>query len=198
MFVLTADQRASRTNRDLVPAALADVDRLAGSRLAAPAERTVGDEIQLATTDADAALEIALHLVRAQEWSVGVGAGAIEASLSTHVREGRGDAFLHARTAVERAKKSQQRLAVEADDPVAGGDAEALIRLLVELRDRRTPQGWEVADLLGQGMTQKRAATVLGITPTAVSLRANAAGLRTDEAAIPALGRVLARLDRGA
>ena len=50
MFVITADQRASRTHRDLVPAALADVERLVGDRLAAAAERTVGDEIQLATT----------------------------------------------------------------------------------------------------------------------------------------------------
>ena len=47
-------------------------------------------------------------------------------------------------------------------------------------------------------MTQKRAAAVLGITPTAVSLRAKAASLRTEEAAIPALGRVLARLDGAA
>ena len=198
MFVITADQRASRTSRDLVPAALDDVERLIGDRLAASAERTVGDEIQLATADAVAALRIALHLVRGENWSVGVGVGRIEEPLPRQVREARGEAFLHARTAVERAKKSQERVAVESADAEAAGDAEALIRLLIELRDRRTAQGWEVADLLGEGMTQKRAATVLGITPTAVSLRAKAASLRTEEAAIPALGRVLARLDDAA
>jgi len=198
MFVITADQRASRTHRDLVPAALADVERLVGDRLAAAAERTVGDEIQLATADPVAALQIALHLVREEDWSVGVGVGAVEEPLPRQVREGRGEAFLHARTAVERAKKSQERVAVESTDAQAAADAEALIRLLIELRDRRTPQGWEVADLLGEGMTQKSAASQLGITPTAVSLRAKAASLRTEEAAIPALGRVLARLDGAA
>ncbi|HEX5857585.1 MAG TPA: DNA-binding protein [Microbacterium sp.] len=198
MFVITADQRASRSSRDRVPAALADVERLVGDRLAAAAERTVGDEIQLATEDPVAALQIALHLVREEAWSVGVGVGSVEKPLPRQVREARGEAFLHARTAVERAKKSQERVAVESADTEAAADAEALVRLLIELRDRRSAQGWEVADLLAGGMTQKRAASVLGITPTAVSLRAKAASLRTEEAAIPALGRVLARLDGAA
>ena len=105
MFVITADQRASRSNRDLVPAALADVQRLVGDRLAAAAERTVGDEIQLATEDPVAALQIALHLVREEAWSVGVGVGPVEEPLPRQVREARGEAFLHARTAVERAQE---------------------------------------------------------------------------------------------
>ena len=71
---------------------------------------------------------------------------------------------------------------------------EAYLRLLVDLRDRRSAQGWEVADLLAQGLTQKRIAAQLGITPTAVSLRAKAAGLRLEEAALPALVRTLERL----
>src|SRR4051812_12259225 len=132
MLVITADQRASRTHPDLVPAALEDVERIAGRRLAAPAERTVGDEIQLATTDAEAALDLVLHLVRQQDWSVGLGVGSIEAPLPGRVREGRGEAFLHARTAVERAKKSPERIAIEGDDAVAAADAEALLRLLLD------------------------------------------------------------------
>ena len=72
----------------------------------------------------------------------------------------------------------------------------ALVRLLVELRDRRSDEGWEVYDLLAEGLSQREAAARLGITPGAVSLRAKAAGLRAEEGAIPALERVLARLDR--
>jgi len=36
----------------------------------------------------------------------------------------------------------------------AAADAEALVRLLVELRDRRSPEGWEVHDLLADGLSQ--------------------------------------------
>ena len=43
--------------------------------------------------------------------------------------------------------------------------------------------------------TQREAAARLGISEGAVSLRVKSAGLRTEEAAVPALARVLARLD---
>src|SRR5690606_9993160 len=76
-----------------------------------------------------------------------------------------------------------------------GDDAEALIRLLVELRDRRSPEGWEIYDLLAAGDNQREAAERLGISEGAVSLRAKAAGLRAEEAAVPALERILRRLD---
>ena len=85
------------------------------------------------------------------------------------------------------------RLAITA--PEGGEDAEALVRLLVDLRDRRTAEGWEVYDLLAEGITQREAAARLGISEGAVSLRVKSAGLRTEEAAVPALARVLARLD---
>ena len=55
MIVLTADQIDSRHQRDLAEPTLRRLDELIGTRLARPAERTAGDEIQLATTDADAA-----------------------------------------------------------------------------------------------------------------------------------------------
>ena len=71
------------------------------------------------------------------------------------------------------------------------------MRLLVELRDRRTAEGWEVYDLLAEGITQREAAARLGISEGAVSLRVKSAGLRTEEAAVPALVRVLTRLDPG-
>ncbi len=166
-------------------------------RAAAAAERTAGDELQVAHPDAGAVLGIVLHLTRLGTWSVGVGAGDVDTPLPVSVRAGRGAAFIHARDAVERAKKAATRVAVTGND-LAATDAEALLRLLVELRDRRSAEGWEVHDLLADGLSQRDAARRLRITEGAVSLRAKAAGLRIEEAAVPALERVLERADRDA
>lgn len=194
MFVITADQKSSRTGADLVPQALQAVERAAAGRLALPPERSTGDELQLATPSPDATVEVALLLLRDQHWSVGIGVGEVEHPLPSEVRAARGPAFIHAREAVDRAKKSTTRVAVSGEELLACQDAEALLRLLVELRDRRSRQGWEITDLLQEGLTQREAAERLGITETAVSLRVKSAGLRVEEPAIPALGRVLSRL----
>jgi len=196
MFVVTADQRDSRTSADLVPEGIALVERVGADRLSLPVQRNAGDELQALTDSAAAALQVGLALLRDGRWSVGIGAGALELPLPAEIRAARGSAFVLAREAVERAKSSAGRVAVAAADPVAAADAESYLRLLVDLRDRRSAQGWEVADLLEQGLTQKRIAAALGITPTAVSLRAKAGGLRLEEAAIPALERTFAQLDR--
>ncbi|MGI6879532.1 sigma factor-like helix-turn-helix DNA-binding protein [Microbacterium sp. gxy059] len=194
MFVLTADQRASRSGDDLVPEALERIALLGGDALALPPERTAGDEVQAAVRGPEAALALALALTRDGAWSVGVGAGAVETPLPREVRAARGPAFLRAREAVDRAKKTPTRLAIAADLPEAE-DVEALVRLLVELRDRRSDEGWEVHDLLAEGRTQREAAERLGISEGAVSRRASAAALRVEEAALPALVRLLSGLD---
>jgi hypothetical protein len=193
MFVVTSDQRSSRTSADRVPDALATVMRAGGARLALAPERTAGDEIQFATADAAAVLATVLALTRTEAWSVGVGVGDVEHPLPDSVRAGRGSAFVRAREAVDKAKRASTRVAIIGDD--AAADAEALVRLLIEVRDRRSDEGWEVHDLLAGGITQREAASRLGITESAVSLRVKAAGLRAEAAAIPALERVLARLD---
>ena len=195
MFVLTADQRDSRANADLVPAALEVVNRRGKTALTLAPERTAGDEIQVAVADPAAVLSIVLELTRTGRWSVGVGVGDVESPLPPSVRAARGEAFIHARDAVDRAKKASTRLAITARSE--NDDAEALVRLLIELRDRRTPEGWEVYDLLAAGRSQREAAALLGISQGAVSLRAKAAGLRAEEAAVPALERALGRLDTG-
>ncbi|KQP68911.1 MULTISPECIES: hypothetical protein [Microbacterium] len=195
MFVITSDQRDSRSSADLVPAALASVHAKGHQGLALAPERTAGDEIQVAVADAGALLGIVLDLTRSGRWSVGVGAGEVESPLPDSVRAARGEAFVNARDAVERAKKAATRVAITA--PEGGADAEALVRLLVELRDRRTAEGWEIYDLLAEEITQREAAARLGISEGAVSLRVKSAGLRTEEAAVPALVRVLARLSPG-
>lgn len=194
MFVVTADQRDSQVSDDLVPAGIDAVSSAAGRRLALAPERTAGDEIQTAVADAGAALEIVLQLTRLRTWSVGLGVGDVDQPLPANVRAARGAAFVHARDAVDRAKRAPTRVALTGGPDAV--DAEALLRLLIELRDRRTPEGWEIHDLLAEGMSQRDAAAHLGITEGAVSLRARNAGLRTEEAAAPALERVLERLDR--
>jgi hypothetical protein len=70
-----------------------------------------------------------------------------------------------------------------------------MLDLLLVLRSRRTPEGWEVHDLLETGITQSEAAARLGITPQAVSLRAQAAELRAEESARAPLARLLGGLD---
>lgn len=197
MFVITADQRNSQEGSDLVPAALAALGRIGANALPLAPERTAGDEIQALVERADAALAISLALTRTGHWSVGLGAGSVDAPLPDVVRAARGTAFLHARDAVERAKSTPTRIAVTAPEPDAAGDAEALLRLLVELRDRRSDEGWEIHDLLATGVTQREAAESLGITESAVSRRVRAAAIRSEEAALPALTRVLAALDGG-
>ena len=168
MYVVTADQRDSRSNADLVPAAIAHVSNRGGTGLTLSPERTAGDEIQFAIADAQALLAIVLDLTRTGTWSVGVGAGGIESPLPTSVRAARGEAFLNARDAVDRAKKAPTRVAITASH--GGDDAEALVRLLIELRDRRSPEGWEVYDLLAAGHSQRESAARLGITQGALKL----------------------------
>ena len=194
MYVITADQVDSRRRRDAVAATLERLVAAHSPSLPLPPERTAGDELQLATPSARTALTIVLDLSRAGDWSVGVGCG--DARLGAGIRESSVPAFIAARRAVERAKRTPTRAAVETEPPsVAASDLGALLDLLLLLRARRTDEGWELYDLLDRGATQAEAAGTLGISPQAASDRAIAAGLRQDRAATEALVRLLARLD---
>lgn len=201
MFVITADQVGSRTALDLAGTARDRIDDLHRTRLALPADRTAGDEIQALTEDSETALTIALDLTRRREWSVGVGCGAVRLPLPEATREATGDAFYAARDAVDRAKRKPTRFALQAParpgDPAwpTASDAETLIDLLLTIRSRRSDAGWELYDLLEAGLTQQDAADRLGITPASVSSRARAADLRIERSSIGALVRLLAALD---
>lgn len=195
MFVITADQVDSRHGTDLVSNALrALTDR--GLTLALPPERTVGDEIQLLLANPADTLDAILLLTRHGQWSVGCGVGDVREPLPASIREASGTAFVAARDAIDRAKKTPTRFALtHAHDTEAGTDAEALIDLMLALRAGRSDEGWHVHDLLKTGITQAEAAAELGISPQAVSDRARAADLRVETAAHDPLVRVLARLD---
>ena len=94
MFVVTADQRDSRANADLVPSALAVVNGHGTTALALSPERTAGDELQVAIADPTTVLSVVLELTRTGQWSVGVGVGDVEAPLPASVRAARGEAFV--------------------------------------------------------------------------------------------------------
>ncbi|HEY5224516.1 MAG TPA: DNA-binding protein [Microbacteriaceae bacterium] len=200
MFVITADQVDSRTHEDLAGAARARINREHGSSLLLPADRNAGDEIQMLTDDAATALQLVLELTRNGEWSVGLGLGDVRRPLPAATREASGSAFFAARDAVDDAKKARTRFALRAestdDHTVNASDAEALIDLLLILRARRTPAGWELYDLVRSGITQQDAATQLSISAPAASARANAAQLKAENAAIPALTKLLHVLHR--
>ncbi len=195
MFVITADQVDSRSGADLVAAAI-DVINAGPVRPVLNAARTVGDELQVLVGSGSDALGVILQLARTGRWSVGCGAGEVGAPLPRDIREASGPAFIAARRAVERAKKRQTRFALEQEPETEfAADAEALLDLLLVLRSRRSPEGWELHDLLESGLSQADAAARLGVTPQAVSLRARAAELRAESAARGPLVRILDRLD---
>jgi hypothetical protein len=196
MFVLTVDQIDSRgSDVDGVTPIVADREawRRAGALLGP--DRTAGDEFQLVFDGAPGALDAALRLRRTGTWSVGIGVGEVQTPLPATTGAGRGSAFLAARAAVDAAKRSPHRLAVAAPDEVRAAGVSALIGLLLEIRSRRSPEGWQVADLIAAGLSQAAVAERLGVTPQAISLRARAAAVRLERDAMPALVSALADLD---
>ncbi len=173
VVVLTVDQHGSQTRTDQVPAAL---EALGAVPTRLGFQRTAGDEFQ-GVIDEPAALAVALEpLLRADAWNIGIGVGEVETPLPEQARAGRGTAYVAAREAVTAAKSSPWR--VRASGPNDAVRAlESAVWLWAALLGRRTERGWEVADLVDQGMTYDQAATRLGISQSAVSQRAAAAGI---------------------
>lgn len=203
MFVITADQVDSRNQPDRAASVLERLNGTRGPSLVLPADRTAGDEIQILPATAEGTLAIVLELTREDAWSVGVGIGSARLPLPRATREATGEAFFAARDAVTRAKKAQTRFALsrageESGEGIRGADVEALISLLLVLRERRTDGGWELYDLLNTGLTQSESADKLGITAGAASLRARAAGIRVERASSEALVRLLDTVNRSA
>ncbi|MGC4109026.1 MAG: transposase [Nocardioides sp.] len=173
VVVLTVDQDSSRQGPDQVPAGLAALDHVP-TLLAF--ERTAGDEFQ-GVLDDPAAVAAALEpLIRAGEWNIGIGIGEIETPLPDLARAGRGSAYVRAREAVTAAKSSPWRVRAAGDGDEAR-PLESAVWLWAALLSRRTPRGWEVADLVDSGLTYEQAGSRIGISQSAVSQRAAAAGI---------------------
>jgi hypothetical protein len=199
VFVITADQVDSRHQPDIVEETRHAIQDRFAAKLTLEVDRNAGDEVQALTEDAGTALGIALMLGRTREWSVGIGCGSIREPLPSSARAATGPAFFAARDAVDAAKKRAGRFALRASVEGEAGqasDVEAIVDLLIAVRGRRTAAGWELYDLMQQGLTQRDAAARLGISEPAVSSRARAAGIHPEASAVPAISRLMQDLDR--
>lgn len=192
VIVVTADQRGGREGPDLVPAAL---EALAATPTLLPFERTAGDEVQGVLDDPAALPAVVELLLRAGHWHLGIGVGSVDEPLPDHARAGRGPAYLRAREAVDAAKTSPWNLRVVAGpDDTDARDLESLLWLLAALLHRRTDKGWEVVDLADEGLPYEEIARRAGVTQSAVSQRAQAAGLVEGRRAREVVARLAARL----
>lgn len=200
-FVLTADQVKSRSGQDRVPEAL---DALAGVALVLPFERTAGDEIQGLADDPLSVVTAVVRLTRLEDWRIGIGAGAVDDPLPESTRAARGPAYLAARAAIAEARHAPTSLALGLAPGVGGDgygeldelarDAESALWLLRSVLGRRSPEGWELMDLLDQGLTNARAAAALGVSPSAVSQRLNRAARQEERRGVELAARLLGRL----
>jgi hypothetical protein len=190
-YVLTVDQRASRTHPDRVPDVLRQLNAVVPTVLGF--ERTAGDEFQGVLAEPDDVVDVVLRLVRTGDWSIGVGAGPIQAPLPPSTRAGAGPAFLSARRAVDAAKQRPARVAVRGAVPADAGDAQAVLTALAVIVERRSEQAWEAIALVGAGRTQAEAATELGISRQAVGQRLAAGLWELERELRPTAARCLTR-----
>jgi len=188
--VLTVDQRGSRTSPDLVPGTLA---ALADATLLLPFERTAGDEFQGVLDDPASLARVVETLLREDQWNIGIGIGAVNEPLPDHARAGSGAAYLHARHAVTAAKNSPWHLRVAGDDPGVRA-LETTLWLWAAVLARRTTRGWETADLVDEGLSYEETGRRLGVSQSAVSQRAQAAGIVEGRRARELVTELAARL----
>ncbi|AFR48970.1 hypothetical protein [Gordonia sp. KTR9] len=193
MFVLTVDQRGSRRDIDRVDTVLAALDAVDTVRAF---ERTAGDEIQGILADPVATARLAVELTADGHWSVGIGAGAVDEPLPPSTRAGRGPAFVHARDAVEAAKRQRVPLCVRGTDTRWCRHAQTAGRLIADVITARSSAGREAVELMRRGLTQVEAAAELDITPQAMSQRLRAAGWDLESDSLDLVADALAEADR--
>ncbi|GAA2831175.1 transposase [Kribbella solani] len=182
VFVLTVDQRGSRSTSDLVPELLNSLNRrprLPG--LLRKFERTAGDEVQGVLSQARATVDVIVELLRADAWYIGLGIGDVVEPLPRSTRAGSGAAFVYAREAVTRAKTSPHPVNVVGPDVSGAEQVETVLWLMASVLRRRSERGWAVADLLSEGLTRREIGVKLGISQSAVTQRAQAAGVAEEQ-----------------
>ena len=190
-YVVTVDQRGSRRSTDRVADLLPRLQRRVPTVL--PFERTAGDEFQGLLDDSAAVVDLVLALVREDVWSIGVGAGPVQAPLPSSTRAATGPAFLAARRAVDAAKQRPSRVAVRGSVAPDAADSQAVLGALALIVDRRSEQAWEAIAQVSAGRTQAQAAATLGISRQAVGQRLAAAQWDLEQELRPAAARLLAR-----
>ena len=191
-YVLTVNQRDSREAGDRVDHLLGS---LRGLPTVVPFQRSVGDEIQGVVDSAITAVDAALQALRRRRWHVGIGVGGLTAPVPEHLADAYGPGPVHARRAVDRARRTGERipLAVEGPETAIAAEAEAVLRLLGQIVSTRTAAEWAVLDLMVPGVRgqQKYVAEELGITPQAVSRAVVRSSWTEEWATRPAAARLL-------
>ena len=177
VFVLTVDQRGSRSMTDLVPELLNSLNRRPRrTGQLRRFERTAGDEVQGVLSDPRATIDVIVQLLRMDPWYIGPGIGDDAVPLPRSTRAGSGEAFVSAREAVNRAKSSPHHINVIGQNARGAEQVETVLWLMASVLRRRSERGWAVADLLAEGLSR-----------SAVTQRAQAAGVVEEQR-----GRVLA------
>lgn len=210
MYVLTIDQKHSRRSSDLVPQLLSELNAVRPECLLVPFTRTVGDEVQGVTDNAEHAVRLVLLALRARAWWIGIGVGEVESPMPDDSREGRGPAFVQARLAVDAAKASRTGVPVAvasaegASDGAPAGtfaaaDAEAVLRLVGRLVADRSDAQWRIVDALvadgdARG-SRKSVAGLLDISPQAVSKSLASAGWEDEKTGRTAAAKLLEAVD---
>ena len=192
VVVLTADQQDSRTRPDGVPTLLSSLAGATTLPPLRPFQRTVGDEVQAVVDHPDTVVELVGALLRAGGWYLGIGLGETDQPLPEDARAGRGTAYLAAREAVTRAKSTPHRVRVVGGDAYRAEHLETVVWLWAGILERRTERGWQVYDAFAEGLSHDQTGHRLGITQSAVSQRAQAAGLVDEQRARALLRDLLA------
>ncbi|GAB3246043.1 hypothetical protein [Arthrobacter pigmenti] len=180
MYAMTIDQRGSRTGDDLVEGLLNRLDGEPHVPVIRNFERTAGDEVQGLLDNPSAVVHLALELAQTDQWSVGIGVGAVKTPLPDSTRAASGPAFEYARTAVEDAKHAGGHICVRGGHP-ACEDVDSVLQLLGALSLKRSEAAMEAGNLLAGGATQQEIASRLGITQQAVSARLRAGLWQEDQ-----------------
>jgi hypothetical protein len=167
--VILLDQKGSRRSPDLVHTWLEDLHNDPSLRFLLPPERTAGDETQALTAEPQTLASVALRALQSSRWWLGVGIGEVETPLPVTVREGRGEAFMLARRALEMAKKRRAvglRVLAQYGDAT---DLESALRLMRVLYERRTARAQLIADLHLAGLSTVEIGRKLGVSQQAAA-----------------------------
>jgi hypothetical protein len=178
--VVTLDQRSSRTQPDLVPSWVEELNREFSTDLRLPFVRTVGDELQALAGNPHVIAELVLRGVRLQEWWIGVGLGQVEEPLGASSADSRGPAFYNAREAVDTAKSSRYGFAVVGEDGDHARKIAVSLELLAFIVQRRgseaNSKSWEAVELARKGLNPTAIGQELGISRQAAWQRLKVAG----------------------
>lgn len=138
---------------------------------------TLGDEFQGLLHSAEGVQQILARLrsgVHPQELRFGLGLGRLDTPVQPQALGMDGPCFHHARAAVERSERLDTPVEVEAGWPVQAFAIYAA--LWGHIRRRWTSQQRRVADLAMSGLEGVEIASLLSISPSAVSQHLRAAG----------------------